>query len=51
MNDMDDDDDDDDDSIDLNEGIEVVRTDAAVNDCEMNSKIHVMILVLTNSYS
>ena len=46
MNDMDDDDDDtdddDDDSIDLDdvdEGMEVVITDAAVNDCEKNSKI------------
>ena len=54
MNDMDDDDDDSIDLDDVDEGMEVVITDAAVNDCEKNSKIQfnfVMILVLTNSYS
>ena len=42
MNNRDDDDDDDDDSIDLDdvdEGMEVVITDAAVTDCGNNSKI------------
>ena len=56
MNDLDDDDDTDDDTDDddVDEGMEVVITDSAVNDCEKNSKIQfnfVMILVLTNSYS
>ena len=49
MNDMDDDDDDSIDLDDVDEGMEVVRTDAAVTDYENNSKIQLMILVSTNS--